>query len=59
LGGFALDPPYVAPGRADDELLAFDNVVMSPHIAAQPRHNALSDLADMIERLSQAFAERG
>jgi phosphoglycerate dehydrogenase-like enzyme len=57
LGGFALDPPYEAPGRSDDELLKFDNVVMSPHIAAQPRQNALNDLADMMERLSKEFAE--
>jgi hypothetical protein len=27
LGGFALDPLYEAPGRSDDELLGFDNVV--------------------------------
>jgi phosphoglycerate dehydrogenase-like enzyme len=53
LGGFALDPLYEAPGRSDDELLAFDNVVLSPHIAAQPRFNALNDLADMMERLSK------
>jgi len=58
LGGFALDPPYEAPGRSDDELLKFDNVVMSPHIAAQPRQNALNDLADMMEWLSKEFAER-
>jgi glyoxylate reductase/D-3-phosphoglycerate dehydrogenase len=53
LGGFALDPLYEAPGRSDDELLGFDNVVLSPHIAAQPRFNALNDLAEMMERLSQ------
>jgi phosphoglycerate dehydrogenase-like enzyme len=58
LGGFALDPPYEAPGRSDDELLKFDNVVMSPHIAAQPRFNALNELADMMERLSKEFAEQ-
>jgi phosphoglycerate dehydrogenase-like enzyme len=58
LGGFALDPPYEAPGRSDDELLKFDNVVTSPHIAAQPRQNALNDLADMMERLAKEFAER-
>jgi phosphoglycerate dehydrogenase-like enzyme len=56
LGGFALDPLYEEPGRADDELLAFDNVVMSPHIAAQPRFNALDDLAEMIERLARELA---
>jgi phosphoglycerate dehydrogenase-like enzyme len=56
LGGFALDPLYEAPGRSDDELLGFDNVVMSPHIAAQPRFNALDDLADMMEGLSKELA---
>jgi phosphoglycerate dehydrogenase-like enzyme len=56
LGGFALDPLYEAPGRSDDELLQLDNVVLSPHIAAQPRFNALNDLADMMERLSKELA---
>ena len=56
LGGFALDPLYEAPGHSDDELLGFDNVVLSPHIAAQPRFNALDDLADMMERLSKELA---
>ena len=58
LGGFGLDPLYEAPGRSDDELLKFDNVVMSPHIAAQPRFNALNDLADMMENLSNVLAEQ-
>jgi phosphoglycerate dehydrogenase-like enzyme len=53
LGGFALDPLYEEPGRSDDELLRFDNVVLSPHIAAQPRFNALDDLAEMMERLAR------
>jgi len=56
LGGFALDSLYEAPGRSDDELLGFDNVVLSPHIAAQPRFNALDDLADMMEGLSKELA---
>ena len=56
LGGFALDPLYEAPGHSDDELLRFDNVVLSPHIAAQPRFNALNDLADMMERLAKELA---
>jgi phosphoglycerate dehydrogenase-like enzyme len=54
LGGFALDPLYEAPGRDDDELLRFPNVIMTPHIAAQPRFNALNDLADMIAGLARA-----
>ena len=52
LGGFALDPLYEAPGRADDPLLAFDNVVVTPHLAAQPRFNALDDFADLISQLN-------
>ena len=48
LGGFALDTPYEEPGRADDELLGFENVILTPHTAAQPRFNALNDFRDMI-----------
>jgi phosphoglycerate dehydrogenase-like enzyme len=53
LGGFALDPLYEAPGRGDDELLGFKNVVLSPHIAAQPRFNALNDISDMLADLAK------
>jgi phosphoglycerate dehydrogenase-like enzyme len=56
LGGFALDPLYDTPGRDDDELLQFPNVIMTPHIAAQPRFNALDDLEEMIVGLSRALA---
>jgi phosphoglycerate dehydrogenase-like enzyme len=55
LGGFALDPLYEAPMREDDELLALDNVILTPHIAAQPRFNALDDLADMVVALAREF----
>jgi phosphoglycerate dehydrogenase-like enzyme len=54
LGGFGLDPLYESPGRDDDELLKFPNVIMTPHIAAQPRFNALADLEEMIVGLSRA-----
>jgi phosphoglycerate dehydrogenase-like enzyme len=56
LGGFALDPQYEAPGRSDDELLTFDNVILTPHIAAQPRFNALRDCAEMVEVLAREIA---
>jgi phosphoglycerate dehydrogenase-like enzyme len=56
LGGFALDPLYEEPGRNDDELLQFDNVVLSPHIAAQPRGNALDDIAELLEGLARELA---
>ncbi len=48
LGGFALDTQYETPGSSDDELLSFPNVVLTPHIAAQPRTNVLSDLQHMV-----------
>jgi phosphoglycerate dehydrogenase-like enzyme len=56
LGGFALDPLYEEPGRSDDELLQFDNVVLSPHVAGSPRGNALDDLAEMMEGLARELA---
>ena len=56
LGGFALDPLYDTPGSDDDELLKFPNVIMTPHIAAQPRFNALDDLEEMIVGLARAVA---
>ncbi|HEY4746842.1 MAG TPA: NAD(P)-dependent oxidoreductase, partial [Steroidobacteraceae bacterium] len=56
LGGFALDPLYEAPGRSDDELLGFKNVLLSPHIAAQPRFNALNDISDMLAGLAREIA---
>ena len=55
LGGFALDPQYEVPGRDNDELLSFKNVVLSPHIAAQPRFNALDDISDLLADLAQAI----
>jgi phosphoglycerate dehydrogenase-like enzyme len=56
LGGFALDTQYEAPGRSDDELLTFKNVVLSPHIAAQPRFNALKDISDLLAGLAHEIS---
>jgi phosphoglycerate dehydrogenase-like enzyme len=55
LGGFALDPLYEAPGRDDDALLAFKNVILTPHLAAQPRWNALDDFVDLVTAMTRAF----
>ncbi len=52
----ALDPLHDEPCRSDDELLRFDNVVLTPQIAAQPRFNALDDLADLMEGLARELA---
>jgi len=48
LGGFGLDPHYDAPGRADDPLLRFRNVIITPHLAAAPRFNSLDDLEELL-----------
>ncbi len=56
LGGFALDPLYEEPGRADDELLQFDNVVLTPHIAGAPRFNALYDFRELLDGLARVLA---
>ena len=57
LGGFALDPLYDEPGRADDELLGFDNVILTPHMAGSPRTNGLQDIEELITGLAAALAE--
>lgn len=54
IGGFALDPLYEEPGRADDELLGFDNVILVPHMAGSPRTNGLADLEELIVGLARA-----
>ena len=54
LGGFALDPLYEEPGHHDDELLAFENVILMPHIAGSPRQNGLRDIEDVITGLARA-----
>jgi phosphoglycerate dehydrogenase-like enzyme len=55
LGGFALDPLYEEPGRPDDELLSFDNVILTPHMAGSPRFNGLQDIEDVIAGLADAI----
>jgi phosphoglycerate dehydrogenase-like enzyme len=57
LGGFALDPQYEEPGRDDDELLAFDNVVLTPHLAGSPRWNGLRDIEELITGLARVLCD--
>lgn len=54
LGGFGLDPHYDAPGRADDPLLAFRNVVITPHLAGAPRFNSLQDFEELLLGMDRA-----
>ncbi len=55
LGGFGLDPHYDAPGRADDPLLGFRNVIITPHLAAAPRYNSLDDFEELLLGLDAAL----
>lgn len=48
LGGFAMDLPYEEPGRADDPLLGYPNVIVTPHLGGSPRFNALDDFQEML-----------
>jgi phosphoglycerate dehydrogenase-like enzyme len=56
LSGLAMDGLYEEPGRSDDELLSFDNVVITPHMGASPRTNGLRDIAEMIQGIVRALA---
>jgi phosphoglycerate dehydrogenase-like enzyme len=55
LGGFGLDPHYDAPGRADDPLLGFRNVVITPHLAGAPRFNSLEDFEELLVGMNRAL----
>ena len=57
LGGFALDPLYQEPGPSDDELLSFENVVLTPHMAGSPRFNGLQDIDDLINGLAREMSK--
>jgi glyoxylate reductase/D-3-phosphoglycerate dehydrogenase len=46
---------YQEPVPDNDELLTFDNVIMTPRMAGSPRFNGLNDFEEMITRLAQEF----
>jgi glyoxylate reductase len=56
LGGLGQDAFYEEPGREDDPLLALPNVIITPRLASQPRHNALEDTAEMMMNLASQLA---
>ena len=55
LGGLGLDTFYEEPGSADDPLLKFKNAIITMRVAAQPRLNAMGDLAEVMAGLARAM----
>ena len=53
LGGFGLDTFYDEPGAADDPLLKFRNVIVSPHLGGSPRFNSLDDIEELVTNLAR------
>ena len=56
LGGVALDVHYQEPVPDDDELLSFDNVILTPRMAGSPRFNGLQDFEQLITGLARELA---
>ena len=56
LGGAALDIHYQEPVAENDELLTFDNVIMTPRMAGSPRFNGLNDFEQLISGLARELA---
>jgi phosphoglycerate dehydrogenase-like enzyme len=55
LGGYGLDTFYEEPGSADDPLLRFRNVIITPHLGGSPRWNSLDDIEEVLVNLSQVL----
>jgi phosphoglycerate dehydrogenase-like enzyme len=56
LGGYGLDTFYEEPGAADDPLIQFPNVIVTPHLGGSPRWNSLDDIAEVIVNLGRLLA---
>jgi phosphoglycerate dehydrogenase-like enzyme len=56
LGGYGLDTFYEEPGDADDPLIKFPNVIVTPHLGGSPRWNSLDDIEEVIANLGRLLA---
>jgi phosphoglycerate dehydrogenase-like enzyme len=56
LGGYGLDTFYEEPGDANDPLIKFPNVIITPHLGGSPRWNSLDDIEEVIVELGRALA---
>jgi len=55
LAGYGLDTFYEEPGDADDPLLKFRNVIITPHLGGSPRQNWLADIEELLVNLARAL----
>ncbi|MBI1995887.1 MAG: hypothetical protein HYW03_17340 [Deltaproteobacteria bacterium] len=55
LGGYGLDTFYEEPGDADDPLLKFRNVIITPHLGGSPRQNWLADIEELLLNLARTL----
>jgi phosphoglycerate dehydrogenase-like enzyme len=51
LGGFGLDVGYEEPGRPDEPLLRYKNVILTPHTAPGTRQNGMKDVDEMCSKI--------
>jgi phosphoglycerate dehydrogenase-like enzyme len=51
LGGFGLDVGYEEPGRPDEPLLRYNNVILTPHTAPGTRQNGMKDVDEMCGKM--------
>jgi len=56
IAGAALDIHYKEPVPEDDELLSFDNLILTPRMAGSPRFNGLKDFEELITGLARELA---
>jgi len=55
LGGLGLDVHYEEPSDPDEPLLAFDNAILTPHIAVGDRRRGTEDLEELVANLAAAI----
>jgi phosphoglycerate dehydrogenase-like enzyme len=56
IAGAAFDIHYKEPLPEDDELLTFDNLILTPRMAGSPRFNGLNDFEELITGLARELA---
>ena len=56
LGGYGLDTFYEEPGDANDPLIKFPNVIVTPHLGGSPRWNSLDDIEEVIVNIARLSA---